>query len=648
VLPVVTNPDHKVPPPAPNQKPSPLGKRPTVVRADGCAVGIMDWPRKRSTVAEIARWAKNPTHSIFVQTRDLRCVDVDVDDPGVVARIASIIDRFGTFPQRLREGSARTVFAFRVAGPLARRKLTLPGGLGIVELLADDGGFVACGRHKSGAMQTWNTADGLPPTTFPQIEPAMLDEMWSALERELGAASSASAAGSVRESIRKESQARDPIEQRLHDLGLVIGERGDKVLVRCPWSDEHSSQGDETESVYYPPHTGRSPYPGYRCMHAHCASRTVADLRTFLGITSTSATVATPDEFDGAAADRFRVIPADEFADRPPINWRIKGLIPERGLVFVYGAPGSGKSFVVLDAVASIAAGETWNGRKVKAGRVVIVAAEGGAGFSTRLRAYERGDFNPSLDALSERLAIIAEPLSLAEPKDVKTLAAAIEASGGADVLVVDTLAAASPGVDENAGAEMGRVVDAVIKLCDQLGAVAIVVHHSGKDAARGLRGWSGLTGAADAILAVERIKKSDKQAESGEDKKPGNQSDTRVVRLEKSKDAGDSGVLPFRLEVVTIGLDADGDPITSCVVQWLQTSGEPRRAAQPPRVGKHEAHVLRVYTRLLNSLGDTSDESIIGAVLSELPPQPKGSRLRDSLKRAISSLRSRGELSEV
>jgi hypothetical protein len=166
------------------------------------------------------------------------------------------------------------------------------------------------------------------------------------------------------------------------------------------------------------------------------------------------------------------------------------------------------------------------------------------------------------LDASQLRI-VLAVPNLLA-PQDVRDLSGAI---GPADVIVIDTLAQVTAGANENSSEDMGKALAACRSLHEATGAVVVVVHHAGKDASRGARGWSGLKGAADAELEVTR------------------DGDLRRARVSKQKDGTDGDVLAFRLRTVELGRDEDGDPITSCVVEhnvtFTPTERQPSGKAQ-------------------------------------------------------------------
>lgn len=79
----------------------------------------------------------------------------------------------------------------------------------------------------------------------------------------------------------------DPITRALGERGLLLAEKRDEKgvwFIRCPWGSEHSApqSAQDTSTIYYPPHTGGHVGAGFRCQHAHCADRRIADLKAFL------------------------------------------------------------------------------------------------------------------------------------------------------------------------------------------------------------------------------------------------------------------------------------------------------------------------------------------------------------------------------
>jgi hypothetical protein len=246
------------------------------------------------------------------------------------------------------------------------------------------------------------------------------------------------------------------------------------------------------------------------------------------------------------ALPRFHFEPVHEFSSATALPWIIKGVLPQAGLAVVYGASGSGKSFAVLDMALAIARGTAWRGRKTRQGRVAYIAAEGADGFRKRLSAYAQ---HQQVDLATVPMTVLNAAPNLLEQQDAVDVARGIKASGGADLIVVDTFAQVTPGANENAGEDVGRALGYCKRIHEATGAMVLLIHHSGKDATKGARGWSGLRAAADAEIEVLR------------------DGDARSLRLSKNKDGEDGMAWGFTLEQIQLGVDEDMDPITSCVV---------------------------------------------------------------------------------
>jgi len=262
-------------------------------------------------------------------------------------------------------------------------------------------------------------------------------------------------------------------------------------------------------------------------------------------------------------APRFALLSAADLLALPPLRWRVRGILPSEGLAALYGPPGCGKSFLVIDMLAAIADGRTWFDHATTAAPCVYVGLEGEAGVAQRVQAY------CAKRAAPDRLRVVLTSLDLRRHDDREELAAAILAAGmGAGVVAIDTLNRAAPGVDENDASAMGLLIDAAKDLRERVGGLVLLVHHAGKDITRGLRGHSSLLAALDAVIEVTR------------------EGDRRGWQLAKAKDAGDDESRPFRLDVVELGQDADGWPVSSCIVTPEAPAGETVRNSKLPKGG--------------------------------------------------------------
>ncbi len=242
---------------------------------------------------------------------------------------------------------------------------------------------------------------------------------------------------------------------------------------------------------------------------------------------------------------RYKMKSARDVMMSEPIKWRIKGVVPERGIAAIYGPSGSGKSFLVMDMAINIAKGADWFGYRAKSCPVTYACLEGEAGLSVRLAAFQSKGIIPL------GIEFIDQPVNLLDTKDLRDLVQAIRANQMSEgIVIIDTLNRAVPGMDENSSVDMGHAINACKLIQQAVGGLVLLVHHSGKDATKGMRGHSSLHAALDAAIEVKR---------SGED---------REWSVAKAKDGADGKGHPFMLEVVDMGTDEDGDPITSCVIR--------------------------------------------------------------------------------
>jgi hypothetical protein len=329
------------------------------------------------------------------------------------------------------------------------------------------------------------------------------------------------------------------------------------------------------------------------------------------------------------AKKRYEFVQADAFSAGKPPGWIVKNILPQAELAVIYGESGSGKSFFALDLLFSIALGTSWRGHKVLPGmRCGYVAAEGAAGFKKRLRAYSE-HHGLLLDLLN--IAVLASAPNFTSVADVKDLIAAMHASGRMDVIVVDTLARVTAGSNENSGEHMGLVIDHCTAIHRETGALVILIHHSGKDASKGARGWSGIKGAVDAEIEIVRAEND------------------RVATVSKLKEGEEGAEFGFRLLTVPIGMDDDGEVISSCVVEHTTAVAKDKRKSGPK--GAIEKIVWQAAIDLQGLDGGAPTvESVITESVSRMvrDPQAKRDLRRQHALRALETLRERGTVVNI
>ncbi len=219
-------------------------------------------------------------------------------------------------------------------------------------------------------------------------------------------------------------------------------------------------------------------------------------------------------------------------------------------------------------------------------------------------------------------LQVIPMAPNLLEKAEVIDVARAI---GRCDVVIVDTFAQTTAGANENSGEDIGRALAHCKGIHRATGAVVLLVHHAGKDLTKGARGWSGLRAAADAEIEVSR------------------QDPVRMLRMSKQKDGEDGLKFYFDLTQVPIGVDEDGDIITSCVMNFEVSA--PVAQQKGPKLNQWETIVMATVT----TIGEAQSSGIEKkAVVDEAFGQYQKDggtekRAREMLNRAIGTLEKKG-----
>lgn len=244
---------------------------------------------------------------------------------------------------------------------------------------------------------------------------------------------------------------------------------------------------------------------------------------------------------------------ADKEIKRP---YLVKGFFGPNELVAVYGEPGSAKSFLTIHFGYLLSAERQIFGRRVRGGPVLYIALEGEAGMERRIAAAlqrwgaGQGLFFFATDQL-DLYAGVGHAEAVIEAATEAFEHVRDQVNTPVQLIIIDVLARAMGAGSENDPADMGRMIEALDIIRALTGATVLVVHHAGKDKSRGMRGHSSLLGACDTVIEVEK-------SEAG----------GHSFRIAKQKDGVSGETFTFDLDVIELGRDEDGDPITSCVVR--------------------------------------------------------------------------------
>lgn len=254
---------------------------------------------------------------------------------------------------------------------------------------------------------------------------------------------------------------------------------------------------------------------------------------------------------DADVIEKLNAIFGDELgSDYEAPDELVEGLITIGSSVVVYGDSNSGKTFWALSVAASVAMGTTCYGRKTDPGLVVYLASESPTSIRSRVQAIKK-HYGDDL----ENLVVVQAPVNFylgdGDANDVIELVRKVEEMKGQSVrlIVGDTLARISAGANENSGEDMGPVMSRFDVVAAATKACMMIIHHNGKDAAKGSRGWSGIRAHIDTEIEV-----SEKDG-------------VRSVTVTKQRELPSKGeAIYFKLEVIEMGRTKFGKPATTCV----------------------------------------------------------------------------------
>jgi hypothetical protein len=236
---------------------------------------------------------------------------------------------------------------------------------------------------------------------------------------------------------------------------------------------------------------------------------------------------------------------------RLPLLYASEVTAAEPALDFVEGL-----LVAVLDLAMHIALGRPYRGREIDQGGVVYCALEGVAGIRNRVAAWMRHHWVKPGDRHELPLAIVPSAINMLDTEaDVPALIDAIAAAGEqirrpVKWIVLDTLSRALAGGNENSPEDMGALVRSSDLVRQACGGALAYVHHSGKDQARGARGHSLLRAATDTEIEIARPAGSQ----------------VSVIKVTKQRELEIGEEMGFSLEVVDLGTNRRGKPLTSCV----------------------------------------------------------------------------------
>ena len=182
----------------------------------------------------------------------------------------------------------------------------------------------------------------------------------------------------------------------------------------------------------------------------------------------------------------------------------ISGLLFPGDIACIHGQPNTGKSVIAPYLAHCVAQGRQFFERNTTSGNVLYVAAEDSERLNWRILAIEN-DYGKS-DGLkiTNQIQNLYNHVDGDFYSDLKLLANTVK-ENDISLVIIDTLSAAFPGLDENNGLSMGRVISHAKTISAYNDAAVVLVHHDTKADGGTPRGHGSLNASFDMVLHLQK-----------------------------------------------------------------------------------------------------------------------------------------------
>lgn len=301
----------------------------------------------------------------------------------------------------------------------------------------------------------------------------------------------------------------------------------------------------------------------------------------------------TATEMPPAESPKFEVVSFTraDHVEFKPTEWLIDGWLVKDTLAGLVAPSGACKSFLAIDWACRVATGTDWFARQVRPGAVFYLAGEGRTGLRKRIAAWEKHFGVDIIGAplyLADSLPFLCDDLTTAGVVEaIEKVAEFVFFESGAEpaLIVIDTVARAMAGANENSSEDMGQFIRSLDRIRTRWGCTVLTIHHTGlaSEAQDRARGSSAYRAALDSEMVI----------------KPGDPD--MIVKATKCKDWRPPSPLGLRRIEVEIRLaQADGSYITETSLVLHDTPGamaetaKRERAWELKRDGKSERDIAQ------------------------------------------------------
>lgn len=285
-------------------------------------------------------------------------------------------------------------------------------------------------------------------------------------------------------------------------------------------------------------------------------------------------------------------------------QYLIKKVLDKQSNAMLFGKWNVGKTFVVLDMAACIACGLPWFGQRVTQGKVLYLGYEGVRAMKKRMIAL-RGKYPQLKDKKvpfrwAAMRGAITEDAGFAELKRLIKLFKSLH-GGAPDLVIIDPLMNAITGDDSDAK-EMGTLNRRVASVMRTEKCTVLRVHHVGHGAGDRARGHSSLPAGVDTNIRV----------------------DGDHIAMTKQRDDV-LKAFDYTLNEVPVGIDQDGEAVTTMVVEHIEDNPASGKLTRTPRL---------VMDALILRYGD--GKNVAATAINDCCPEEMHAeekrRLRDTL----------------
>jgi RecA-family ATPase len=248
------------------------------------------------------------------------------------------------------------------------------------------------------------------------------------------------------------------------------------------------------------------------------------------------------------------------------------------------------KTFAAIEMAHCLCTGNEFMGHEVfTTGKVLYICGEGKGALSRRVKALKivKGGFNNNLMVLHSRIGID-------DNKDMLERLKPLLAQHQPLFVILDTFSSLATETDENSNNDVAKVLRLIKDTCTNGITSSMVVHHNGKDTAKGARGASAFQGNVEFEFSMKRD----------------SESMMTTLHCVKQKDGEIFADIHMIAHVVELGLvRQDGKMATSLILKQCDESEKPKAKAK--QLTSRQQDILSTLHKAIELHGITPTDDI-------------------------------------